>query len=174
MCQTNRHRRSAFTLVEVIAATAIMAALTTSSFALVRTAHQAWSRHRDDSLQRQAAIATLQHVMRRVRQATAVTAISAASDASGSLTLQMADGSAAMWDHDATASAARFGTTSPNGVLAEGITEMRFTGMTANGLATTTDVAKIHLVSCSVKYALSRPTGATTETVSCMAWLRAW
>lgn len=174
MNRTNRQRRTAFTLVEVIAATAIMAALTTSSFALVRTAHQAWSRHRDDSLQRHEAIAALQHVMRRVRQATAVTAISAAADASGALTLQMADGSAAKWDHDAGTSRALFGVTTPANVLAEGITEMRFAGMTANGLATTTDVTKIHLVSCTVKYALSRPTGATTETVSCMAWLRSW
>jgi type II secretory pathway component PulJ len=174
MSRTNLKRRTAFTLVEVIAATAIMAALTTSSFALVRTAHQAWSRHRDDSLQRAEAIATLQHVMRRVRQATAVTAISSAADASGSLALQMADGSAAMWDHDAGTSRALFGSASPTNVLAEGITEMRFVGMTANGLATTTDVTKIHLVSCTVKYALSRPAGTTTETVSRIAWLRSW
>ena len=67
-----------------------------------------------------------------------------------------------------------FGSISPTNVLAEGITEMRFVGMTANGVATTTDVTKIHLVSCTVKYALSRPTGTTTETVSCIAWLRSW
>lgn len=174
MSRTNRHRRTAFTLVEVIAATAIMAALTTSSFALVRTAHHAWSRHRDDALKRQEAIATLHHVMRRVRQATAVTAISAATDASGALALQMADGSAAMWDHDAGTARALYGSTSPTNVLAEGITEMRFVGMTANGLTATTDVTKIHLVSCTVKYALSRPSGSTTETVSCIAWLRSW
>lgn len=174
MNRTNRQHRTAFTLVEVIAATAIMAALTTSSFALVRTAHQAWSRHRDDSMKRHEAIATLQHVMRRVRQATAVTAISAAADVSGGLTLQMADGSTAIWDHNSGTSQALFGTTTPTNVLSEGITEMRFTGMTASGLVTTTDVTKIHLISCSVKYALTRPAGTTTETVSCMAWLRSW
>jgi type II secretory pathway pseudopilin PulG len=174
MYRTNRTRRTAFTLVEVIAATAIMAALTTSSFALVRTAHQAWSVHRDDSQQRQQAIATLQHVMRRVRQATAVTMISAPADASGALTLQMADGSPANWDHDAGSSQVLYGQASPSSQLSEGITEIRFVGMTANGLATTTDVTKIHLVSCAVTYTLSRPAGPITETVSRMAWLRSW
>src|SRR5688500_8241087 len=94
------HRRG-FTLVEVIAATAILATLTTASFALVRTANDAWRRHRDDMLQRGQATATLQHLVRRIRQASNVAAISTAADMSGSLTLQMPDGSTAMWDHNA-------------------------------------------------------------------------
>ena len=78
MSRTDPTRRSGFTLVELMAATAIMAILTTSSFMLVRTAHNAWTRHRDDSERRREAIATLQHLTRKVRQATAVTAISTA------------------------------------------------------------------------------------------------
>jgi len=166
--------RTGISLVEMIAATAIMAVLTTSSFALVRTANDAWRRHRDDSGQRCEAIAALQHIVRRVRQAAAVTAVSTAADWSGFMTLQMSDGTSAMWDHDGGASQVLYGTITANNVLAEGITQMNFLGLTANGLGITTDPTRIHAIRCTVQYALSRPSGAVTETVSCVAWLRAW
>jgi prepilin-type N-terminal cleavage/methylation domain-containing protein len=170
----NRTSRTAFTLVEMIAATAIMATLTTASFALVRTANDAWRRHRDDSLQRAQATAALQHMVRRIRQATQVTAISPSADMSGYFTLQMADGTIAMWDHNGGTGQVLYGTSTANNLLAEGITAANFTGLTANGLATTTDASKIHAVRCLVTYSLSRPTGPVTESVSCLAWLRAW
>jgi len=173
MNRTN-HRRAGFTLVEMIAATAIMALLTTSSFALVRTANDAWRRHQGDSQQRREAIAALQHIVRRVRQANHVAAISPAADMSGYLTLQMADGTTALWDHDGATSQVLYGNITPNNLLAEGITQVNFTGLTANGLALTTEPAKIHAVRCLVTYTLNRPTGPATETVSCLAWLRAW
>ncbi len=169
-----RRGRTAFTLVEMIAATAILATLTTASFALVRTANEAWRRHRDDSQQRAQATAALQHMVRRIRQATQVTAISPAADMSGLLTLQMADGTSAMWDHNGGTGQLLYGTTVPNNLLAEGITQANFIGLTANGLATTIDPAKIHAVRCLVTYSLNRPTGAVTESVSCLGWLRAW
>ena len=62
MSRINSTRRSGFTLVELMAAPAITAILTTSSFMLVRTAHNDWTRHRDDSERRREAIATLQHL----------------------------------------------------------------------------------------------------------------
>jgi prepilin-type N-terminal cleavage/methylation domain-containing protein len=168
------HRRAGFTLVEMIAATAVMAVLTTSSFALVRTANDAWRRHRDDSQQRREAIAALQHVVRRVRQATQVTAISTAADTSGFLTLQMADGTSALWDHNSGTAQVLYGTTTANNLLAESIAQMNFVGLTANGLVQTTDPVQIHAVRCQVTYAMSRPTGPVDEKVSCTAWLRAW
>lgn len=174
MNQTNRSVRAAFTLVEVIAATAIMAVLTTSSFAIVRTAHSAWLRHRSDSEQRREAVAALQHIVRRVRQATAVAAVSTPSDVSGSLTVLMPDGTSAIWDHDAPTNRVNFGTVTANSLLAQGITEMNCIALSANGTsqATTPDLA--HSVRCTLKYALSRPTGSVTETVTGLAWLRAW
>jgi prepilin-type N-terminal cleavage/methylation domain-containing protein len=173
MNRTNR-RRAGFTLVEMIAATAMLAVLTTSSFALVRTANDAWRRHRDDSQSRREAIAALQHVVRRVRQATQVTAISTAADDSGFLTLQMADGTSALWDHNSGTSQVLYGTTIADNLLAASVTQMNVIGLTANGLAQTTDPARIHAVRCQMTYALSRPTGPVNETVSCTAWLRAW
>jgi prepilin-type N-terminal cleavage/methylation domain-containing protein len=173
MSRTSNTRRG-FTLAEVIAATAILAVLTTSSFALVRTANDAWRRHRDDSMQRSEAIAALQHLVRRIRQAAQVTAISAAADASGTITLQMADGTSAIWDHDAATNSILYGTATPTGLLAEGITQLSFMGLTANGFSVTTDVTKIHAVLCTVRFTLNRPTGPVTETVTNLAWLRAW
>jgi prepilin-type N-terminal cleavage/methylation domain-containing protein len=174
MSRTNRPTPSGFTLVEVIAATAIMAALTTSSFALVRTSYAVWTRHRDDAQRRQEAIAALQHIIRRVRQASEVTAISAAADNSGALTLLMPDGTSAMWDHNAATSQVLYGAVAPTNLVATGITETTFIGIKADGATQTATPALIHAVNCTVKYTLNRPSGAITETVSCMAWLRAW
>jgi prepilin-type N-terminal cleavage/methylation domain-containing protein len=167
-------RRRAFTLLEVIAAAAIMATLTTASFALLRTSHNAWLRHRDDSAQRREALAAMQHIMRRVRQATRVTAISTAVDTSGGITLLMPGGTTAIWDHNSGTNQALYGTTTPTNLLAAGITEMTFVGLKADGSTATTQTDLIHAVHCTLKFALSRPAGSVTETISCQAWLRAW
>lgn len=173
MPSTSRQRR-AFSLVEVIAATAIMAVLTTASFALVRTANNAWMRHRDDSGRRREAVVAMQHMMRRIRQATRVTAISAAADASGGFTLMMADGTFSIYDHSSGLNQILYGTSTANNVLATGITELTVTGLKANGTATTTQLDLIHALRCTIKYTITRPSGTTTETMTCTAWLRAW
>jgi hypothetical protein len=158
-----------------MAATAMLAVLTTASFTLIRTANDAWKRHRDDGQQRREAIAALQHICRKIRQASDVTAISASGSTSGNLTLVMADGTSALWAHNSTNNQILYGTSTANNVLAQGITQLSFNGLTANGFVSTTDVTKIHAVQCTVRYNLSRPGGgSTTEMVSCAAWLRAW
>jgi hypothetical protein len=86
----------------------------------------------------------------------------------------MADGSSALWDHDGGANQMLYGTATANNLLAESITQANFIGLTANGLAQTTDPAKIHAVRCQVTCAMNRPTGPVSETASCTAWLRAW
>jgi len=169
----NKHRRG-FTLVEAVAATAIMATLTTASFTLVRTANNAWLRHRNDSGQRREAVVALQHIMRMVRQATRVTAISTAVDASGGLTLLMPAGTTAIWDHDAGTNQILYGTTSANSLLAAGITELTLLGLKADGATATTQTDLIHAIRCTIKYVVTRPAGPVTETLSCEAWLRAW
>jgi prepilin-type N-terminal cleavage/methylation domain-containing protein len=168
------HPRRGFTLVELMGATAIMALLTTSSFVLVRTAHNAWTRHRDDCERRREAIATLQHLTRKVRQATAVTAISTAADTSGAITLSMPGGTTAIWDHNAGTNQVLYGTVTPTNLLANNITEMTLVGVKADGTNTTTTPDLIHAIRCTVRYTLSRPTGIVTETVSSAAWLRSW
>lgn len=170
----SRRPRRGFSLVELIASAAIMAALTAASFSLVRTANNAWLRHRDDSGQRREAVAALQHIMRRVRQATRVTAISSAADNSGALTVLTPSGSTAIWDHNGGTSQMLYGTTTANNLLAAGITEFNVVGLKANGSTPTTETYLIHAVRCTLKYTLTRPTGSTTETLASTAWLRAW
>lgn len=174
MHPTSRKLRRGFTLVEVIVATAIMAMLTTASFALVRTANTAWLRHRDDSGRRREATMAMQHIMRRVRQATRVTAITAAGDVVGGLTLLMAGGTTGIWARNSGTNQVLYGTSSANNLLATGITEMTFVGLKANGSTATTQTDLIHAVRCTMKYTLARPSGMSTETISCTAWLRAW
>jgi prepilin-type N-terminal cleavage/methylation domain-containing protein len=173
MHRTSRQRRG-FTLVELIAATAIMATLTAGSFALVRTANTAWLRHRDDTNRRREAIVAMQHIMRRVRQAKRVTAISTAVDSSGALTVLMPDGTASIWDHNSGTNQILYGTTSATNLVAANVTELTVVGLKADGSTQTTQVDLIHAVKCTLKYTLSRPSGTTTETLSCTAWLRAW
>ena len=67
-----------------------------------------------------------------------------------------------------------YGTTSANNLLATGITELTFVGLKANGSTPTTQTDLIHAIRCTMKYTLTRPSGTTTETISCTAWLRAW
>jgi prepilin-type N-terminal cleavage/methylation domain-containing protein len=167
-------RRRGFTLVEMIAATAIMAALTTASFALVRTANTAWLRHRDDSGKRREAVATMQHIVRRVRQASRVTAITTAVDAAGALTLLMPGSTNAMWSRNSGTNQVMYGTTSANNLLATGITELSFTGLKANGSTATTQVDLIHAIKVTIKYTVTRPSGTSTETITSTAWMRAW
>jgi type II secretory pathway component PulJ len=167
-------RREAFSLVELIAATTILATLTTSSFMLVRTANNAWVRHRDDTNRRREAVVVLQHLMRRVRQASKVTAITAANDPAGAITLSMPSGSNAIWARNGGTNQVMYGTTSANNLLANNITEMTLTGLKVDGVTATTTTDLIHCVKCTMKYTLSRPTGNLAEAVSCSAWLRAW
>lgn len=169
-----RKSRTGFSLLEMVAATAIMATLSAASFMLVRTSHNAWIKHRDDADQRQAAYSALQQVMRKVRQATRVTAISAAANTAGNLTLLMADGTTTMWSRNSGTNQLLYGTTSATNLLAANITETTFVAYKADGTTATTQVDLIHAVKGTLKYTLTRPGGTSTETISCTAFLRAW
>ncbi len=173
MRRINSNRRG-FTLVEMIAATAIMTTLSTAGFVIVRTANNAWVRHRDDSSKRREAVVTLEHIARRVRQATRVTAITTAADTAGSLTVLMPGGTTSIWSRNSGTNQMLYGTTSATNLLAAGMTEATFVGLKANGSTTTTETDLIHAVRCTLKYTLTRPSGTSTETVSRTAWLRSW
>jgi len=161
-------------MLELTVATAMLAMLTASSMVLVRTSYTAWNRHEDDHSQRQAAIAVLRHIGRRIRQAKAIMAISAASDTSGSLSLLTTDGNVLVWEHDATTKEVRYGITTATNVLAKGIEELTFVGVKVDGVQQTTEVGLIHLVQCSTKFNLVRPTSNELVSMSSRAWLRAW
>ena len=97
MKNSRKTTRLGFSLLELIVTTTMLATLTASCMVIVRTSYTAWNRHEDDHTQRLAGKAVLQHVVRKVRQARAVIAISLASETSGSLTLLDADGNVLVW-----------------------------------------------------------------------------
>ncbi len=171
-CKTTTH--TGFTLLELIITTAMLAALTTSCMVVVRTSYTAWNRHEDDHTQRQAGLDVLNHIVRTARQAKAVTAISLASNNSGTLTMLDINGNLLVWDHDSGSKEVRYGVTSATNLLASGVEELTFVGRKADGVTSTTDPGLIHSVECTSKVNVTRPTGAETITSTCRAWLRVW
>lgn len=172
-CNKNQ-RRTGFTLLELMATTAIMAVLTTSTVVLMRTSYTAWNRHEDDHSQREAGVRVLRHIARQTRQMKGAVAISAASDNSGSLSLLASDGRVLVWDHDSATDQVLFGETVATDVLATDIEELTFVGLKVDGTTPTVDPGLIHSIDCTTKVILTRPTGPVIVTSSCQAWLRAW
>jgi prepilin-type N-terminal cleavage/methylation domain-containing protein len=171
----NRHdQQRGFTLLELMVTTAMLAVLTTATMALVRTTYSAWNRHEEDQETRQAGIAVLRHIVRHVRQASAISSISGSSDNSGSLSLLMPTGQILVWDHDAGTKRVLFGVTTASQVLATNIEELNFVGLRNDGLTTTTDVGLIHSIRATTEVALNQSGGPLPVTTSCQAWLRAW
>jgi len=174
MNRTKQNSRNGFTLLEMAVSVAMLAAMTTSSVVLVRTTYTAWNRHEDDHAQMRAGVAVLRHIVRQTRQATAVSAISIATDNSGSLSLVASNNNTQVWDHNSSTNEMRYGITSATELLAKNIDEFTVVGIKANGTDITTDVDLIHSIRCTVKYTLIRPAGKQQQTVSCQAWLRSW
>jgi prepilin-type N-terminal cleavage/methylation domain-containing protein len=170
----NNNRQHGFTLLELMATTAMLAVLSTATMALVRTSYSAWNRHEDDQETRQTGIAVLRHIVRHVRQATAVTTISNANDNSGTLAVLTPAGQTLVWDHDAGTKRVMFGVTTANQVLATGIEKLNFVGFRADATTPSTDVGLIHSIRATTEISLTRPAGTEAVTTSCQAWLRAW
>ncbi len=161
------------TLLELILATTLMTTMVVAVGATLRIGHVAWKAHQGDAAEIMAANATVRHVVRRVRQARAVTSISAPSDPSGSLSLLMPSGETLVWAHTAAAEEVSFGIGSADDVLGEGIVEFSFTGYEADGITQTNQPADVRSMDCRVVVELPRETGGT-RVVSCRAWLRSW
>jgi prepilin-type N-terminal cleavage/methylation domain-containing protein len=166
-------RRGGLSLLEMMAATAIMATLMAAVVVVVRSGYAAWNVQEQDMDVADNGYAVLRHFVRQVRQAEAVTSISAASDPSGSLSMLMADGSTETWTHDGAQSEVLFDDGGDSGLLARHINQLSFTGYEADGITTTTEVDDIQVVRCTVQFTLPHG-GGEARTVSCRAWLRSW
>lgn len=163
------------TLLEMMAAVTIMATLMGSCVVLVRSSYATWQAHESDMERADNANATLRHVVRHVRQASSVAAISTASDTSGNLSLLMDSGNTLLWQHSGAGKQVYYGV-SPgvaDQLLAEDIDEMTFVAYEADGVTTTTVVEDIHAIKCTVKVTMPAG-GGTSRTVSSWAWLRTW
>lgn len=167
------NRRNGTTLLELILATTLLTSMVTATAVVLRTGHVAWEANQSDVTLISSGNATVRHIVRRVRQAEAVTAISGPSDTSGSLSVLMASGETLVWDHDNGAKQVSYGIGSADSLLGQDIATLSFTGYRADGTTQTTVPAEIQSVKCRASVELARTSGGT-RTVSCWAWLRAW
>lgn len=168
-----RRGRCGMSLLELVIATSMLAMVMGAVSMILRTSRQAWEAHEGDYTLVEAAHATLRHLVREVRQADAVTSISAATDNSGQLGLLMPTGVTRLWDHDDTDNTVNFTATSGNGLLASEITGLRFTGYEADGTTPTTVPDDVQYLKIDVSIELPRETNGT-RVVSSHVWVRAW
>lgn len=163
------------TLLELMAATTIMATLMASVVVLVRSSYTAWEAHEADMESADVAYATVRHLVRSVRQSTAVAAISTAGDTSGNLSLTTETGDTWLWQHTGAGGQVLFGIapSSADQVLASNVNQLTFVGYEADGATATTTVDDIRSILCTVQVTMPAG-GGSTRTVSSRAWLRSW
>ena len=159
--------------MEMLAATTIMAVVMTSVIVVVRSGYAVWNAYEQDVDVAENAYGVLRHFVRQMRQATAVTAISASSDTTGDLSYTTATGVTQTWSLNGGTSQVSFNNGTATNVLANDINQLIFEGFEADGVTTTTVVADIQIVKCTVQITLTQG-GGTTRTVSAKAWIRSW
>lgn len=159
-------------LLELIIATSMFAVMLTSVCVILRTGRQVWEVHEAEFTLVESAQATLRHIVRRVRQADAVTALSAATDDSGQLALGMPDGTTLVWDHDENDDCVNYGSGAPNALLATGIAALRVQGFRADGVTPTAVPEDVR--SLRIEVAVPLPAGAGSGVFSSWAWVRSW
>src|SRR3954468_18512706 len=167
-----KNHRSALSLLEMMAATAIMASVTAAIVVVMNTGFVVWSAQEADIDVLENGYGVLRHVCRQMRQATAITAITAASNTTGSLSFTTTAGATCTWSRDASSNVYYNNGTS-NQLLAKGINALTFTGLKADGITATTTVTDIQVVQCQVQVTLPRG-GGTTRTLTTRAWIRTW
>ena len=168
-----RPRRRGMSLLELVIATSMLAMVMGAVSMILRTSRQAWEAHAGDYTRVEAAHSTLRHLVREVRQADAVTAISLATDNSGQLGLQMPSGETRLWDHDSGTNTVNFTSTAGNGMLANEITGLRLTGFRADGTTATTVPDEVQFLQIDVTIQLPREVNGT-RIVRSFVWVRAW
>lgn len=166
-------RRRGMSLLELVVATSMLAMVMGAVSMILRTSRQAWEAHEGDYTRVEAAHATLRHLVREVRQADAVTAISLATDNTGQLGLLMPTGVTRLWDHDAGTNTVNFTATSGSGMLANQITGLRLTGYKADGTTTTAVPDEVQFLKIDVTIQLPREVNGT-RVVSSYVWVRSW
>src|SRR5436305_14607697 len=87
-----KHRRYALSLLEMMAATAIMASVTAAVVVVMNTGFAVWSAQEADIDVLENGYGVLRHFCRQMRQATGIGAITAAGSTNGSLSFTSAAG----------------------------------------------------------------------------------
>lgn len=154
-------------------ATAIMATLMASVVVLTRSGYAVWNAQEADIDVLENGYGVLRHFAQQLRQATAVSAISAPSDAAGALSFTTATGTTRTWTRSAAQSEVYFNNGASNQLLAKSINALSFTGYKADGVTQSTVVSEIQVVQCSVQVTLPHGAGVT-RTITTRAWIRSW
>ncbi|MGE3775595.1 MAG: hypothetical protein AB7F89_00295 [Pirellulaceae bacterium] len=161
------------TLLELIIASTMLAAVMAAVSVVMRTSRQAWEAHEADYQRVEAAHATLRHIVRHVRRAVEVVDISDSADASGQLSIVLSDGTVHVWDHDDGSSCVNYGEDSASDLLASEITGLRFTGYAANGVTATAVPEQIRALLVEVDVQLPVEAGGQRN-IKSWVWLRSW
>jgi len=156
----------------MMAACAIMATVTTSVFVVMNTGYSVWTAQEADIDVLENGYGVLRHFVRQMRQATAITAITASGNTLGSLSFTTSTGATCTWARNGS-NDVYYNNGTSNQLLAKGITSLTFTGYKADGVTTSTTVGEIQVVQCQVQITLPRGAGIT-RTLSTRAWVRTW
>jgi prepilin-type N-terminal cleavage/methylation domain-containing protein len=165
--------RHGLSLLEMMVATAMMATLMASVVVVMRTGFSTWSAQEADIDALENGYGVLRHFVQQLRQADAVTVISAASDTTGDLTFTTATGVVRSWSHNGGPEQVYFNNGTSNQLLANNIDTLTFTAYEADGVTPTTVVNDIQVVKCAVQITLPQGAGVS-RTLSCRAWIRSW
>jgi len=158
------------TLIELMAATTMMATIMASTVVLVRSSYAVWQATEADLEQSENACAVLRHLVRNVRQAREVSAIT-----SSTLEVITIAGDRQQWVLGGGGAQVLYGLSPQptDQLLAADVLNLVFVGYEADGTTSTTATEDIHSVHCTVAVAMPGG-GGSTKTVSCRAWLRSW
>ncbi|TWT89920.1 hypothetical protein Mal64_03020 [Pseudobythopirellula maris] len=168
----SQQSRRGFSLLEMMLATTLSAALVTSTVVVLRSSYAVWTLHQGDAEQAEQASAVLRHLTRACRQADMVVSISASGDPAGSLEVLTKSGDTIGWELDSDTvnySSQAAGTTSP---LAFGIDTLTFEGLLADGSTTADDPSEVQAIRCSVGTTI--PSSGATRTIGSTLWMRSW
>src|SRR4051812_45019362 len=164
--------RSGLSLLEMMAATAIMATVTAAVVVVMNTGFAVWTAQEADIDVLESGYGVLRHFCRQMRQARGITAITAAGNTTGILSFTTTAGANCTWSRDASSNVYYNNGTS-NQLLAKGINSLTFTGYKADGITATTTITDIQVVQCQVQVTLPRGAGIT-RTLTTRAWIRTW
>src|SRR5437763_12695185 len=124
----NRHK--GLSLLEMMAATAIMATVTAAVVVVMNTGFAVWSAQEADIDVLENGYGVLRHFARQLRQATGITAITAAGNANGSLSFTTVTGVTCTWARNSS-SEVYYNNGTSNQLLAKSIDSLTFTGYKA-------------------------------------------
>lgn len=163
--------RNGFSLLELLLSVTLLVSMVTAVSVLLRVNYDTWLDYRSDNIQNEAAAGVLRHLVRELRQCEEVTAISAGTDNSGSLTARMPSGDSVVWDHSGTN--VMYGITTADQLLGNNITGMTFVGFERDGVTVTTVPEDVQCVQVTISYTLSSRS-VSARSLTTKVWIRAF